>query len=692
MANQLQDEQSPYLQQHADNPVNWYPWSEEAFQQAHDRDRPVFLSIGYSTCHWCHVMEKESFEDPEVAEQLNKTFVNIKVDREERPDIDDVYMRICQMLNGRGGWPLTIIMTPEKKPFFAATYLPKESRGGKKGLLDLIPEIREIWSSSRENVLQSAEDITQQLRESSAESPGDEPGVEVLASGYNTLRERYDEEYGGFGQEPKFPTPHNLLFLLRYFRREENEAARDMVGSTLRRMYRGGIFDQVGYGFHRYSTDRKWLLPHFEKMLYDQALLSFAASEMYQVSGEEVFGDISRKTLNYVLRDLQAPEGGFYSAEDADSEGEEGRFYVWTMEELRDLLSREEVEFLRDAFHVREEGNYREESTGQKSGKNILYPGALDVHPAEELDMDSDSFDQKWERIRKQLFDHRNERVRPHRDEKILTDWNGLMIGALSRAGAVLQDEKYIHAARNCAAFLRKEVKDNDGYLLHRYRNGDAGITGNAADYTFLTWGLLELYETTGEPTYLQESKVLMDQFLKRFGDEQSGGFYFTPEDGESLINRQKEARDGALPSSNSMAVVVLSKIARMTGEPEYEAKARMAAQAFSGSLTPSPASFTMLLCGVDFLNGPVSEVIVSGGTAESVHPFHQALYERYFPRTVHLIQTDENREQLQKIAPFTASMTAENNGPRAYVCRERACDQPVEEVDEMMNRIEECY
>jgi len=419
--NRLASEKSPYLLQHADNPVDWYPWNDEAFEKARQEDKPIFLSIGYSTCHWCHVMAHESFEDAQVAKLMNDTFVSIKVDREERPDIDGIYMTVCQMMTGSGGWPLTIIMTPEKKPFFAATYIPKETRFGLTGMLDLIPKIQDVWTNRKIEVIESSEKITSTIQQLSPGTPGEELNGHLLSSAYEALSARFDPEYGGFGSAPKFPIPHNLLFLLRYWKTTHDKKALQMAEQTMQAMRRGGIYDHVGFGFHRYSTDREWLVPHFEKMLYDQAMLVMAYTETFQATGKPEYEQTAREIIAYVLRDMTVPEGAFYSAEDADSEGKEGKFYVWTEDEIRQVLG-DRANPVIELFNITKEGNFEEESYRRKTGQNILH---LKVSLPEESAS-------QWETDRQKLFAYREERFHPHKDDKILTDWNGLMIAALA--------------------------------------------------------------------------------------------------------------------------------------------------------------------------------------------------------------------------------------------------------------------
>jgi uncharacterized protein YyaL (SSP411 family) len=485
--NRLAVEKSPYLLQHAGNPVDWEPWGEEAFERARHEDRPVFLSIGYSTCHWCHVMERESFEDPDTARLLNEAFVCVKVDREERPDVDAVYMTVCQMLTGHGGWPLTIVMTPDREPFFAATYIPRKSVAGRIGLVDLVPRIRALWDERRGDILRSAAGIREALARATELPEGAETGVAAMESAFRALRARFDPLQGGFGGAPKFPSPHNLLFLLRYADRTGEAAAREMVDLTLRRMRAGGIFDQLGHGFHRYSTDARWLLPHFEKMLYDQALLALACGEAAAALGSAEHARTAREVLGYVLRDLRDPAGGFHSAEDADSEGEEGRFYVWTEAELAEALDDEADRLLAKAwFGVERAGNFADEATGRRTGANVLHLTGTPAETAVRAGLDPEGAGARIEAIRERLLAARESRERPARDDKVLTDWNGMAIAALARCGAVLGEPEFVQAGREAAEFVLGHLRSPDGSLQHRWRDGEAAIPGFAEDYACL--------------------------------------------------------------------------------------------------------------------------------------------------------------------------------------------------------------
>jgi len=683
--NRLQYEKSPYLLQHADNPVDWYPWGDEAFGKAEEEDKPIFLSIGYSTCHWCHVMEHESFEDPDVARLMNETFINIKVDREERPDIDELYMTVAQLLTGRGGWPLTIIMGPDQRPFFASTYIPKESRYGRPGMLELIPRISEVWETRRGEVNSSSESILQALqRVSQSRSVGNFLDESILKRSYEELSERFDERYGGFGSAPKFPSPHNFLFLLRYRLRSGKEQALQMVEKTLTEMRMGGIFDQIGYGFHRYSTDARWRVPHFEKMLYDQALLVLAYIETHQATGKDFYAETAREILTYVLRDMRAPEGGFASAEDADSQGEEGKFYTWSYEELSSVLSPAELAELEALFAIRAEGNYEEEATGEQTGTNILYMLQNgDRTPQEQAAPPglSDS-------IREKLFRIRQERVHPLKDDKILTSWNGLMIAALARAGGVFGEASYIEAAERAADFILARLRTEDGALLHRYREGEAAIPGYATDYAYLIWGLIELYESTFTSTYLRQAGELMGRFIEDFWDEDAGGgFFLTADEAETLLLRQRNDTDGALPSAGSVALLDLLKLGRMLQNKDYEDKAIALIQATAQLVESSPLAFTFLLSALDFKIGPSFEVVIAGRSgAPDTREMAQLLREEFAPNKVVVFRPVEEQEpEIVDLAPFTRFQGSIDGKATAYVCRDYACELPVTDSRAML-------
>lgn len=688
--NRLKDEKSPYLLQHADNPVDWYPWGEEAFEKARKEGKPILLSIGYSTCHWCHVMEHESFEDEDVAKLMNETFVSIKVDREERPDIDNIYMTVCQMLSKGGcGWPLNVVMTPDKKPFFAATYIPKESRFGRAGMMELVPRIKQIWEEDRDKVLESAEKITDAVAKATDITESGERkelSVSTLGVGYSQLLGRFDEENGGFGTAPKFPTPHNQLFLLRYWKRSGDEQALQMVEKTLKEMRQGGVYDHVGFGFHRYSTDPGWLVPHFEKMLYDQALIAMAYIEAYQATENEEYADTAGEIFTYVLRDMTSEEGGFYSAEDADSEGEEGKFYVWEEEEIINILGKEDAEVIINTYNVTKEGNFSEEASGEKTGANILHLQKPIPEIAESYGISTEEFQKKLELSREKLFDVREKRIHPYKDDKILTDWNGLMIAAMAKGGRAMGRPEYTEAAKKSADFILGTMRRPDGTLMHRYRGGEAGIEGTLDDYAFLIWGLLELYESTFEIKYLREAIELQEVMIKNFWDEETGGFYFTSDDAEKLITRQKEIYDGAVPSGNSVGMLNLLKIGRITGNTEYDKKAQELGSAFSPAIVQAPMAYTQFLSGLDFGIGPSFEVVVVGDPGkEDTKAMLGALHKHYSPSKVVLLREPGGGAEIISIAEFTKGQAQIEDKATAYVCLNYVCKLPTTDVGKML-------
>jgi uncharacterized protein YyaL (SSP411 family) len=695
MPNRLADEQSPYLRQHKDNPVDWYPWGEDAFETARTEDKPIFLSIGYSTCHWCHVMERESFEDEEVARLMNEAFVSIKVDREERPDVDALYMEVCQMMRGRGGWPLTVLLTPERKPFFAATYLPKEGRFQQTGMMDLIPKVKRLWHEDREKLLQDADKLTEVLQRSADEEGGTETLDEAtLAEAHDQLSRQFDQTHGGFGSAPKFPAPHNLLFLLRHGHRTGGARAREMVTTTLDQMQRGGVYDQVGGGFHRYSTDQRWLLPHFEKMLYDQAMHVLAYTEAYQATGRERYRRTAEAVIAYVQRDLQAPEGGFYSAEDADSltddgEMEEGAFYVWSIEEIRDALDEATAELVIDVYNLTPEGNYQDESTGKRTGKNVLYrERPLDAE-AERLGMTPDRLRETLDDARATLRARRDDRSRPALDDKVLTDWNGLMIAAVAKAARTFDEPAYETAAVEAATFLLDTMRNDDGQLLHRYRNGDAAIRAQLDDYAFLVWGLTELYETTFDPKWLQAALTHLEVSLDQFWDEERGGFYLTAQDADDLIVRPKEASDGAMPSGNSVQLMNLLRLGRLTGRTAFAERADDLARWAGPQVRTRPTGATALLTGLEFALGPSREVVISGAAeAEDTAALVDVVRSVYSPSAVVLHRPPGERAAITRMALFTEAQTPLDGRAAAYVCRDYRCEAPTTDPETLREQL----
>ncbi len=668
-ANRLAGETSPYLLQHAHNPVDWYPWGEEAFGEARHRDKPVFLSIGYSTCHWCHVMERESFEDEDIARLLNEAFVCVKVDREERPDLDQHYMAVCQALTGSGGWPLTIVMTPDKRPFFAGTYFPKSRRWGRPGLLELAPLIGEAWRTRREEVLHSADGIIAALERGRAEcrsaAAGSPPSEDVLDDAYGELAADFDAARGGFGSAPKFPMPHQLGFLLRYGRRTGKSEAVTMATATLAAMRRGGIYDQLGHGFHRYATDAGWLVPHFEKMLYDQALLAEVYAEAAVATGVRAFGRTAEEIADYVLRDLASPEGGFFAAEDADSEGEEGKFYLWTRDELEAVLGPEQARAAARAYGVEAEGNFTEPGRAL-DGRNILHMSGTPGTPAAATGQ-------------KKLFRARESRVRPFKDTKVLADWNGLMIAALASVFRLTGKDKYLRAADGAADFVLKHMRARDDRLLHVHAGGEARIPAFLDDYAFLIKGLIALYEAAFDPGRLETALSLTGRAIELFGDEREGGFFFAAE--PEVGSRRKEVYDGAVPSGNSVMLMNLLRLGRLAGRQELEDRASSLAAAFSVEVSLHPRAHSEFLRGLDYALGPAQEIVVVGKReAADTRKLLAALRGMYIPHSAVLLKPEDEpaaARTLEHLVPFTKEMDVGGGRAAAYVCSRGACLRP---------------
>ena len=685
MANRLAGEKSPYLLQHANNPVNWYPWGEEAFDKAKREDKPVFLSIGYSTCHWCHVMERESFEDEEVAALLNNWFVAIKVDREERPDIDHIYMTVCQAMTGHGGWPLTVLLTPERKPFFAGTYYPKKASRGMLGLLDILTQIAESWEKQRDKVIKAGEEVVGAIQPHFGAASEDELNIGTLDRAFKELRGIFDPQYGGFGRAPKFPTPHTLTFLLRYWKRSGEKQALAMVEKTLEAMYQGGMYDHIGYGFSRYSTDEKWLVPHFEKMLYDNALLAIAYIEAYQVTGKELYADLAKQIFTYVLRDMTSPEGGFYSAEDADSEGVEGKFYVWSPDEIKAVLGERDGELFCRLYNITTGGNFE-----GRSIPNLILETTEKI--ADELSMDKGKFTAYVEVLRNKLFEARKSRVHPYKDDKILTSWNGLMIAALARGGAAFGEPLYTRAAVRAIDFIFKELRRSDGRLLARYRDGEAAFPAYLDDYAFVSWGLLELYETTFDAGYLRKTVDLTRELRRLFWDSENGGFYFYGADAEQLIARPKELYDGAIPSGNSVALLNLLRLARLTGEEELAKIAGEQINTFADEVENHPPGYAFFLQGVDFYLGPTREVVIAGrpDSADTVAMLN-AVHTHYNPQTVVILHQEGGAgKDIEALAPFVQEHRRADDRATAYVCQNYACQAPVNDVESFLELLKE--
>jgi uncharacterized protein len=670
-SNRLIQEKSPYLQQHAHNPVNWYPWGEEAFEKARREDKPIFLSIGYSTCHWCHVMEHESFENEQIAELVNRWFVPIKVDREERPDIDRIYMQYVQATTGGGGWPMSVWLTPDLKPFVGGTYFPPDNRYGRAGFPVILERIAEAWKTDRARILSTSSGIMQQLQQQAgAETHGpDQVDTTILDSAFNQFRRAFDSERGGFGQAPKFPRPAIYNFLLRYWKRTDRDEARDMVVETLVAMEKGGMNDQLGGGFHRYSVDEYWFVPHFEKMLYDQAQLVASYLEAFQITREPVLARAARHTLDYVIRDMTSSTGGFYSAEDADSAPDaahpnkksEGAFYIWSYAEVLSLLGQEKGTAFARRYGMEPDGNVQNDPHHEFTGRNILFQAELFVE------------DPESERI---LFEARAKRPRPHLDDKILTCWNGLMISAFARAAAVLNDELYQGTAVQSAEFLLDTMLQPDGTILRRYRDGDAAIPGMLEDYAFFAQGLLDLYETTGEFRWL-ESAISLTRKQREIFEDPTGGFFASAHEDASRLMRMKDDYDGAEPSGNSVSLMNLLRLARITGLAEFETSARKLVAWIQPRALAVPSGMPQLLAAFEFDIAPPKEIVIAGShDAPIVHK----IWENFDPNRIVLYAGD----QIAQYQPQIAAMQPRNNTTTFYVCQGFTCQAPVTNEEDL--------
>ncbi|MCB2204713.1 thioredoxin domain-containing protein [bacterium] len=677
--NRLVFTSSPYLLQHARNPVQWYPWGDEAFERAQREDKPVFLSIGYSTCHWCHVMEHESFEDPRVAAYLAEHFISIKVDREERPDIDDIYMTVCQAMTGAGGWPLTVFLTPDKQPFFAGTYYPPEDRFGRPGFMRVIQSLSDAWENDRQKILGIGAQLQSQLRDA-LRPTADEIGDDILERAVNGFRSNYDSRWGGFGAAPKFPMGHTLSFLLRRASADNDAELLGMVEETLLRMYRGGLWDHLGGGFCRYSTDSKWLVPHFEKMLYDNALLLSAYTDAWRVTRKDAYRQIAEELVTYIERDMTDTRGMFYSAENADSEGVEGKFYVFTKAEF-DGIAGADAEMLAEYFGVEAAGNFEQ-------GQNILH---IAVDPYEWAQRHDISFEEGLARVdaaKSRLFAYRSRRVHPSLDDKILTAWNGLMISALAQAGSAFDDARMTEMARRAADALVSHMLRDDGTLLRRLRGDSAGIDGFLEDYAFLCAGMIDLYEATFEVRWLRTAVELAEQMLRRFSDEESAALFFTADNAERLLVRSMDAQDGALPSGNSVAALSLLRLARMTGRSDFEARAEGIVHAFGAQISRTPTGSTVMLMAWDFARAAGKEIVLAAPTREAAAELLSVVREHFLPNSVILLRTDEEGDALSALVPFVADMKAVDNVPTAWVCRNFACDLPVQRATALGPRL----
>ncbi len=684
--NRLAGEASPYLLQHAYNPVDWYPWGDEPFERARVEDKPVLLSIGYSSCHWCHVMEAEVFEDTEAARAINDAFVSIKVDREERPDLDSIYMLVAQIMNHSGGWPLNIVMTPEKKPFFAGTYIAKHSGHGRIGMIDLAAQITMMWKDDRDKLITASDEVVDILGRASGGGSATKAGAmideESLKELYRELCERFDTRFGGFGVAPKFPTTQNIQFMFRYWQRFNDPRALHMAESSLKAMYRGGIFDHLGGGFHRYSTDEEWLVPHFEKMLYDQALISIAYVEAFQAIGRDEYKAAADATFAYVLTELTGEHGAFFSGEDADSEGVEGKFYVWSAEEIDELLDNEEAEIAKSHFSIEDGGNFSDEATGIRTGENILHlkgdalsGGAVDGA--------------RLTAIKEKLLKARAKRIRPALDDKVLTDWNGLMISALSRGAGAFGDDALIEGAKRAARFIMENMITIDGRLLHCLRLKGSAIEGFADDYAFFISALVDLYEATFDAEYLSTALKLQHVMIEDFWDEAGGGFFFTTAGNKDVLVRQKNFYDGALPSGNSIALGNLLRLSRMTDEVGLEDKAARLATLFSSFGSGSGLGFIQFINSTLPMLGPAYEVVIAGEPgAKDTLAMLKAIKTTFLPNKVLLFRPSGvggQAPRIEDIAGFVSSFAPANGKATAYVCKDRACALPTTDIEKML-------
>lgn len=672
--NHLKGQKSPYLLQHLHNPVDWYPWGEEAFQKAERENKPIFLSIGYSTCHWCHVMERESFEDREVADAMNRVFISIKVDREERPDVDSAYMTACQVMTGSGGWPLNLILTPDRKPVFAFTYIPKESRHGNVGMIDLCRQVNELWTEGKENMLSRGDEVLNAINRATSTGKRKMPGGDLTNLVFRYFESSFDRENGGFGGAPKFPSPHNLLFLVDRYARTGDGLPVEMVEKTLKHMKMGGIFDHIGYGFHRYSTDPSWILPHFEKMIYDQAMLMMAYSEAYAATGNESDRKTALQTGEFLRQELLAPEGAFYSALDADSEGEEGKYYTWTYSEIMGALGEISGDLFTRFYNVERSGNFLEESTGRSLQKNILYETEELKTFATENRMTVDELEHLLEEGRKKLLKIREKRVRPHLDDKILTDMNGLMIGALCISYRRTGEKYLLDMAKSAADFIRRRMYSN-GHLLHRFREDEASINGFLDDYAFTIFGMIELYVTTFDPDYLEIAVKLQETLDSEFLDASEGAYFQSSERGEKLFTRTKESHDGAIPGGNSMEIHNLVRLSRMISNPNYRAEAEKIAELYGEGLEKVPSFHSFMALGIARLNEKGYLIKIWGSSMEKKKLLDE-IWKKYHP-DIDLVVLGEKGDGLIEKSEMEGVTDIEKLKGEILACTDLECLAP---------------
>lgn len=654
--NHLAYEKSPYLLQHRENPVNWYPWGEEAFGKAKQEDKPVFLSIGYSTCHWCHVMAHESFEDKEVAELLNTDFIAVKVDREERPDVDSVYMAVCQLLTGSGGWPLTVILSSDQKPFFAGTYFPKHSRYGHPGLIEILKEVSAQWKTNREELYCVGNQLAEVLSRKDDKASGI-PDTILLEKAAEFFRSDYDSRFGGFGDAPKFPVPHNLFFLLCYARECKDIRAQKMVEHTLHAMADGGIFDHIGGGFSRYATDEKWLVPHFEKMLYDNALLAVAYLEAYQITKEEFYREIAVRTLDYILRELTGASGEFYCGQDADSEGIEGKYYLFTPDEIKAVLGKEGALFCR-VYNITSKGNFCGRSIPNRIGSTL--PVTKEIESG-----------------REKLFIYRRKRTVLPLDDKVILSWNAWAIVAMAKAANVLGEEKYLMAAKKSQSFIQRNMTDKAGRLFARWRDGEAAYAGYLDDYAVYGLALLEMYQVTFETGYLKQALFHAEQMIRLFEDKEEGGYYLTAYDAEQLIARRKETYDGAIPSGNAAAALLLSKLALAAGDIVLRDATDRQISFLAGAMGTMPYGHSFGLLALQKELYPSRKLICVSAEEKVPEELRKYLRENYDFHLSVLFKTKKNAEELSALLPYMESYPVPADGCLYYLCENGSCAAP---------------
>jgi len=664
--NKLANEKSPYLLQHQYNPVNWYPWSNEAFEKAKKENKPILLSIGYSTCHWCHVMAHECFEDQEIAELLNNDFISIKVDKEERPDIDTVYMTICQVTTGHGGWPLTILMTPNQKPFFAASYLPKNSRNGVLGLMDLLSQVSIQWMEDPEDMIATGNKLADIMKhEFEASSDSAEVTKDFINLAITQFNQKFDHDYGGFGNEPKFPTPHNLMFLLRHAKLEGDATSLFKVENTLKHMYRGGIYDHIGYGFSRYSTDAKWLVPHFEKMLYDNALLAITYTEAYQYTKDPVYQTVAEQILEYIKREMTDAEGGFYCAQDADSEGVEGKYYTFTPDEICSILGNDDGSFFCEYFDITKDGNF-------EHGQSIA-----NLIKSHELKSENE----RVVRLCNKVYSYRLDRAKLHKDDKTLTSWNSLMIYAYATAAKVFQNKEYADIAKRAAEFVNTRLTDPNGLLYVSYRDGKPAHFGLIDDYAFYAMSLLSLYEATFDIDYVKKASFLADKMIELFWDNRYGGFFLNADDAEQLIYRPKEVYDGAIPSGNSVAGYVLQRLANITANQHFIDYANKQLRFLAGQVKDYPAGHSFALIAFFQALYPTKEIVCVVSENEDYKELSDYLSANFEPNTVVLLKSDKNCNEIKDVADFVEDYRIINEKTTYYVCENHNCTAPTNEL-----------